>query len=170
MSDIYLDILKAMNLRRISYIVIGMSGINYYAENASQTMMTGDFDIFLKPDIKNVTKALQLLQEQEFSASTSKAAIRDLDRETVQSILDDGLNIACTTLYGHSIDLCLSVSGFTYDEMNENVKKVKVAGSSIRVGRLRDLLRSKEIADRPKDRMFLKRYRLLLEEEKERRG
>ena len=64
------------------------------------------------------------------------------------------------------VDICLEVSGFSFEELDKKTKTFKAGRTPIRVGRLRDILKTKEIAARPKDQLFLEKYRLLPEEKK----
>lgn len=68
--------------------------------------------------------------------------------------------------YGNMVDICLEVSGFSFEELDKKTKTFKAGRTPIRVGRLRDILKTKEIAARPKDQLFLEKYRLLPEEKK----
>lgn len=145
-------------------MVIGVSGINYYADDARHLIMTADFDIFLKPELNNLTKALKVMEEMEFTISTKKRITKRLDETSIKAILADRGTIVCTNPHGNIIEFCLEVSGFTYEELDRNVRVFHAGRSRIRVGSLQDLLRMKEIAARDKDLLFLKKYRQMLEE------
>ncbi|GAF74668.1 unnamed protein product, partial [marine sediment metagenome] len=123
------------------------------------------FDIFLEPDMGNVTSALECLEELGFTVSTREGLLGDPQPENLELVLSERMSLCCTTPYGHAIDLCLQVSGFSYDELNGDVKTFKAGKIPIRVGSLRKLLRMKEIAGREKDVLFLEKYRPLFEEE-----
>jgi len=45
--DPYAELVDKFNHRGVKYVVVGMSGINYYAANAKETFSTQDFDIFI---------------------------------------------------------------------------------------------------------------------------
>jgi hypothetical protein len=45
----YHEILRDLSRARVEFIVIGVSGINYFAKDASQVLSTADYDLFLKP-------------------------------------------------------------------------------------------------------------------------
>ncbi len=69
-----------------------------------------------------------------------------------------------TTPEGLMVELLLQISGYPFSEMAKDATTVTVHGVPVRVGQLRKLLRSKQLADRPKDRQFLQRYRAAIEE------
>lgn len=47
MRDPYLKIINGFNKIGVRYAVVGVSGINYYAEDSSRLVITGDYDMFL---------------------------------------------------------------------------------------------------------------------------
>jgi len=165
-QDIYTEIIGEFNRNKVSYIVIGVSGINYYARNAHNLIMTADYDIFLKPEATNVTKAIKILKAKGFTMVTKKGAIRRISKKAAEDIVRRKTALTCENFYGNMVDICLEVSGFSFEELDKKSKIFKGGRTSIRVGRLRDILKTKEIAARPKDRLFLEKYRLLLEEKK----
>jgi len=163
--DIYTEIIKAFNHNKVAYTVIGVSGINYYTKDAHSLIMTADYDIFLKPEVENVTKAIKILKAKGFTVVNKEGPIRRISKKRTEEIVRKKLNLTCENFYGNMIDLCLEVSGFGFEELDRKAKIFKAGRTSIRVGRLRDLLKTKEIAARPKDRLFLEKYKLLLKEE-----
>lgn len=163
-QDTYTEIIKAFNHNKVTYIVIGVSGINYYAKDAHNLIMTADYDIFLKPEVENVTKAIKILKEKGFTIVNKEKTIRRISKKEIEKIVRKKLNLTCENFYGNMIDLCLEISGFSFEELDKRSKSFKAGRISIRVGRLRDLLKTKEIATRPKDRLFLEKYKLLLKE------
>ena len=73
--------------------------------------------------------------------------------------------MVCENHYGNIVELCLHMSGSDFDELRQNAKEFRACRTRVIVGLLRDLLRSKEIANRPKGRLFLEEHRMLLTEE-----
>src|SRR3990172_4251517 len=145
-QDIYTEIIREFNHNRINYIVIGVSGINYYAGDVHNLIMTADFDIFLKPEVKNVFKALKILKSKGLSVSTKYEAVQRLSKKKIENIVRMGKSLSCSNPYGNIVDLCLQVSGFTFDELVKDANVFKAGRTPIRVGQLGKLLRMKEIA------------------------
>ena len=138
-----------------------MSGINYYARSIRDTFATMDFDFFLDPSLTNVGKALEVLKAMKFSLGTSEGALKLGEfKETVQACK----TLLATTPDGLMIELLLAISGYPFSEIAKDAVTFTVGGIPVRVGRLDKLLRSKQLAARPKDLQFLKRYQSLLEE------
>jgi len=159
----YAELLDKFNRQGVQYVVIGMSGINYYASNASETFSTQDYDIFIKPTIDNVEKAVLILKRSNYNATTSEgeitsARIKDITRHKKTIIAADP--------YGIIFELLLAVSGYTFGQMKRNAKIFVAEKVPIKVGNLYDLLTSKKLAGRAKDKLFLRRFKPMLSDKK----
>lgn len=159
--DPYLTVIRALNRVGVQYVVVGMSGINYYARRLSDTFATMDYDLFLKPTLPNVQKALRQLRRLGFSFGTSAGAMEEREWRTV---VRNRQTLVATSPDGLMVELLLAVSGYVFEELARDAATVTIRGTPITVGRLSKLLRSKRLAGRPKDRQFLRRYGALLGE------
>lgn len=157
--DPYQAVIRAFNRVGVRYVVVGMAGINYYARQPSEAFATMDYDLFLEPTLKNVQKALGQLKHLGFSIGTTKGA---LDPRALGTIVHDQRTLVATTSDGLMVELLLAVSGFTFAEFANDAATVTVRGTPITVGRLTKLLKSKQVANRSKDRAFLRRYAMVL--------
>lgn len=155
LADPYLAVIRRFNRLGIRYVVIGMSGINYYAQGPSETIVTMDYDVFIEPTLRNVQRAVRGLAALGFSVSTSAGAVPD----DLRPVLRARRTLMATTPEGFVVELLLQVSGFRFDGLAQDAKAFVVHGVLVRVGRLEKLLASKRAAGRPKDRGFLQRYR-----------
>lgn len=162
--DPYLRVLKALNQAGVRYVVVGMSGINYYAADPRETFSTMDYDIFLDPTKVNIEKTLAVLSKQKYTLSTSKGL---LDPKNLDQLIEDRNTLIATDSFGIMIEFLLQISGYPFSEIFRDAETFRVGNVPIKVGRLNKLIQSKKIADRPKDRLFLKRYQKMLKEKKE---
>ncbi len=160
-NDPYRTVIQTFNRGGVRYVVIGLSGINYYAGSAAETFVTMDYDIFVQPTLKNVTEAVRRLRRLGFSVGTSAGLLR---AGQLAEAVRRRRTLIATTVDGIAIELLLEVSGYSFAELAKDAATFKAQGVPITVGRLAKLLRSKHLAGRPKDRQFLQRYRSLLEE------
>lgn len=163
-SDPYRAVVRAFNRAGVRYVVVGMAGINYYAQQPSQTFGTMDYDLFLQPTLPNVHKALVQLQRLGFSLGTSRGALED---RAVRELVRNRRTLVATTPDGIMVELLLEVSGYTFEALAKDAATITVHGTPVTVGRLAKLLRSKRIASRPKDRAFLRRYEAFLDDVKD---
>lgn len=161
--DPYADLVAGLNKAGVDYVVIGMSGINYYASSARDTFGTQDLDLFLRPALANAVKTFRVFRDLGYEMSAEGKAIKERDlpdilrlKRTMVAVNPEGIMFECL----------FAVSGFTFRQLAGDASVFKAGDVLIRVGKLRKLLASKRAAGRPKDKLFLKRYELLLKETK----
>lgn len=159
--DPYEEVIQRFNQKGVRYVVVGMSGINYYALDARETFGTLDFDFFIEPTLSNVKKAVKILQDLGFTVSSGEGLLRP---EKLEELVFARRTLTGTTSDGLMVELLLQISGYPFSEMERDPATFTVQGIPIRVGRLNKLVHSKRLADRPKDRQFLKRYETLFKE------
>ena len=157
--DPYADLIAGLNKAHVDYVVVGMSGINYYASSARDIFGTQDLDLFLRPTLANVVKTFRVFQSlgknRSFPAVEEKDVREILRRKrTILAVNPDGITFKCW----------FSVSGFSFRQLAADASVFKAGDVLIRVGKLRKLLASKKEAGRPKDKLFLNRYEILLKE------
>lgn len=166
-GDPYHVLLTRFNQTGVRYVVVGMSGINYYAKKLSQMFGTMDFDLFLDPTLNNVKKALGGLEKLGFTIGTREGELGPVDQLAqgkLRQLVRNRVTFAGTTSEGLMVELLLQVSGYPFFELAKDAATFDAHGVPVRVGRLEKLLRSKKIAGRPKDLLFLRRYPFLKEE------
>ena len=73
--DPYGEIIERFNKAGIDYVVVSMSGINYYAQSARDAFMTYDYDIFLKPAFGNVSKAIMILHKAGYETVSTEGPV-----------------------------------------------------------------------------------------------
>lgn len=159
--DPYTELLSQFNKAQVEYVVVGMSGINYYALDAHGVFATLDFDVFINPTVANVSKAVSACRKLGYDAAVDG---KEMDKVTVKDVVIHKKTIVCSNSYGVLFDLILSVSGYTFAQMACDARIFNSVKIPIKVGQLRKLLRSKKAAGRKKDLLFLKRYKSILEE------
>jgi predicted nucleotidyltransferase len=159
--DPYAELIDRFNRKGVSYVVVGMSGINYYARDARGTFSTQDFDIFVNPTIPNIKKAVSILKELGYSVMVNG---QEAQEERIKDAVRRKNTIIATDAYGVMFELILAVSGYTFNQMELDAVIFDVSSVPIKVARLNKLLMSKKAAARDKDKIFLKRFRALLKE------
>ena len=162
MIDPYLEIIRKFNKEKAFYIIIGVSGINYYARDSRQIIMTADYDIFLKPELKNIKKALGIMRSLDYTLIVGNRTFTGLQNNDLEKLIKKRRTIVCENPEHNLIELCLEVSGYSFEELKRNARFFKAGKDKIQVAGLRDLLRMKMLAGREKDKLFLQKYSTLL--------
>src|SRR5262245_20210277 len=113
----YHQVLRELNRAGVEYVVIGVSGINYFAKDARQILSTADYDVFLEPTSQNIARAWKALHKSGFAVAVRKGdRLRALHRLSTR--VRDELARKRQTLVGLGpyqliVEALLSVSGFT---------------------------------------------------------
>jgi len=161
--------LKALSREKVEYLVVGVSGINYYAKDARQVISTMDYDVFIRPDAENLLRVVRAVLRHKCGLSylnqdKKLVAIHKPNLRLCSKLAENKSVLLATGPYHTVYDLVQEISGFTYDQMRAKAVKLKdkKLGFSFSVGRLEDLLESKRRAGRPKDILFIKKFKDVL--------
>ena len=160
-----LEALATLARAGVEFIVVGVSGINFYARDVSDTIVTADVDVFLSPRIEVLSSALAALRRAGFRFWAGDEPFLDFDdMESLANLVRSGANLTAENEAGARVDLMLSGSGLRYDDLAGDAVIFRLGDVEVRVGRLEKLLRSKELAGRPKDVAFLRLFAARLRE------
>lgn len=162
LRDPYQTVLRRFNRLGVRYVVVGMTGINYYARRPADTFATLDYDLSVEPTLENVERAMRGLLALGFTLGTAEGPV---GLRNLRTVVRQRRTLAATTTDGLMVELLLQVSGYPFSELAKDARTFSIRGVPVRVGRLGKLLRSKQLAGRPKDRAFLQRYQALLRDD-----
>ncbi len=152
-------ILAALAAADVDFVVVGVSGINFYARTPAEAFATLDVDAFVAPISENLRRALSVLSSRGYVFEAGGEPFVDIDDPDVLSrVVANGASLNAFHDEDGQVDLMTSVSGFSYPELDSDASVFEVAGSRVRVGRLEKLLRAKEASGRPKDIEFLRAF------------
>jgi hypothetical protein len=159
------DIFRVLAAHGVRYVVIGNLGATLHGS----PLVTNDIDLCPSRDDANLVALAAALTEMGARIRTGDAP--------------DGLPFACdaaflrqmkmvnlTTRFG-DLDLSFEPSGTTgYEDLRQRAVHIKFQdGLSTEIASLEDIIRSKEAANREKDRLALPTLRLLLQQIRARR-
>jgi hypothetical protein len=151
--------LVALAKAKLDFIVVGMFGINLHARSAAERFVTEDVDVLLEPSVTTLKAALRALSRGGFLFETAGEPFVDIDDESaLKNIIRYGATLRGTFDGSLVIDLMLSMTGFTHEEVSRDARRFRALGFDIRVGSLEMLLESKRRSGRPKDLRFLEYY------------
>jgi hypothetical protein len=161
-ADPYVDVCRRFEHAGVQYVIVGVFGINLYAQKAGQFITTADCDILVpaKPEI--LGKALKLLLEAGFLLEAGGEPLPEVDDVLLSGIVRARAAIRADRPDAR-IDLCLEIAGVTFDELWQDHRTFDVEEASVRVGDIGALVASKVAADRPKDRLFLELHKETIE-------
>ena len=160
----FLDACRALTAAGVRFVVIGVWGVNYYARSAGAAFATRDRDLFLPPDAGNLLLAWEACRSVQFTLWAGDEPLdTPQDLELAQAVV---ATRSLTTAFddaGTEVDLTLTMSGFSFAEVQAEKKDFDVEGVIVPVARLSHIVQSKANAGRPKDHLFLASHRELLD-------
>ena len=156
---------RALTLRSVRYVLIGVSGANLYAPAGQASFVTKDFDFFLPPDPDNLVRAWDACGSAGADLWRGDEPLdRPRDRWLAERMV---AGRALTRVTGPSdleVDLTLVMQGFDFETVWEERRTFLIEGVEIPTARLMHIVASKQAAGRPKDQLFLATHRDALEQ------
>lgn len=156
------EILAVLDRHDIRYVLIGgLAAILYGAPH-----LTTDVDIVPEEEVGNLERLSAALTELH-------ARIRVAGEDEGVPFVHDGASLRRVRIWNlvtdrGNLDISFVPSGTTgYDDLRRDIRVLQVRGIDVRVASLADVIRSKEAADRERDRAILPVLRTLLERERE---
>jgi len=152
-------IFRALSNHQVDYVLVGgLAGVVH-----GSPAMTNDADIVPRRSPTNLARLAAALRELE-------ARLRVADQpdgvafDPHPALLDSMAMLNMTTRCG-DLDLTFAPAALAdYDALVGASVEFELAGCRVKVAALRDIIRSKETANRPKDRVTLPILRALAEE------
>lgn len=155
----FLDAVAALVRAGVPFVVVGVGGINFYAADPADAVVTEDLDLLLARDPESLRLALRLLAELGFAFESGGEPLLDLDDESaLVGAVRSGACVSARHESGTALDLMLSGAGLAWDEVARDAAVFRIGEVEVRVGRLERLLRAKRMAGRPKDLEFLRLF------------
>lgn len=108
---------------------------------------------------QSVSEPLGGLARALSALSDEGVAFVDLEDELILGrITENGASVSAIHSEASELDLLTSIPGFDYARLSEDAATFEVSGARVRVSRLEELLKSKEVSGRPKDVEFLRAF------------
>jgi hypothetical protein len=154
--DPYVRACRDLEEAGVRYIIVGAFGVDLYARDAGCIIRTLDCDLLLPADPVVLGLAVAVLKKLGYSMQAGGEPV-DQDPELLRGIVRARGCIRAVRK-GARIDLPLQIEGCRFQALWKKHRRIEVGGVRLRVAPLRDILRSKKLANRPKDRLFLAAY------------
>lgn len=143
---------------RVPYVLVGITGLNYYAKDPGEAYGTQDIDVFVKPESRALRLTYQAAKKAGFEISHDGKPVRGPDQMAGLAGSISPILLISPDIY-LTVDILQSATGMTFDDFHRGHHIFKTAGSAVRVASLRNILKSKKLAGREKDITFLKVYK-----------
>jgi hypothetical protein len=163
--DALLPLVRALTEREVRFVVIGVSGANYWALGGSTIFTTKDRDLFLPLDADNLVRCWDACAAAGLELQSGREPLDSpRDRWLAERIVDRQAAVRATDGNELDVDLTLVMAGFDFETVWRERRGFMVDHVSVPVARLLHIVTSKHAAGRDKDRLFLATHREALRE------
>jgi predicted nucleotidyltransferase len=132
------EFLLALNEKKVNYVLVGGYSVIYHGFPRT----TGDLDLFVEVSNNNYDKLVQAFEL--FKMPTFDMTEDSFLNQSTINVYTFGRPPVC-------IEILKEISGFTFQEINENAIQTVFEGIPMKIIHLNDLRRNKEISGRSKD-------------------
>jgi len=157
--DAFERLARLLARANVRFVVIGLSGANYYARSGSTLFLTQDRDLFLPLDPDNTLAAWRACEALGLDLFCGREPLdRPRDRFLSERVIANRALVRATDGAGLDVDFALVMAGFNFEAVWAERRVFRVGAAEIPVARLSHIIASKRRAGRDKDRLFLKTH------------
>lgn len=154
--DAFARLVERLRRDGVRFVVIGLSGANYYARSAATLFVTQDRDLFLPPDPDKTLAAWRACEAFGLDLVCGAEPLdRPRDRLLAERVISSQALVRATDGAGLDVDFTFVMAGFDFERVWSRRRIFRVDDVEIPVARLADIVESKRRAGRDKDRLFL---------------
>lgn len=147
---------RALERRRVRYLLIGVSGANLYGPAGQAVFATDDFDLFLPLDAPNFVEAWAACTDVGCELTSGNEPLdRPHDLWLAERVIARRAVTRATGPNDLVVDLTLVMRGFEFDTVWAGCREFVVEGAVVPTARLLHIIESKQAAGRDKDKLFL---------------
>lgn len=154
----HIKVLREFLRKKIRFVLIGVFGINHYADSPEEAYSTLDCDTLIEPSPAQLLKAMRILSKHGYALESGVEPLVQLDAWLAKRILEHGAVITARKNGALTMDLVTKAAGPVFSQWWKKRKIFKVEKNLIPVGGLAMLIDSKQKSNREKDRQFLTLY------------
>jgi hypothetical protein len=132
------EFLLALNKKEVNYVLVGGYSVIYHGFPRT----TGDLDLFVEVSKSNYQKLVQAFEQ--FQMPTFDMTEDSFLHQTTINVYTFGRPPVC-------IEILKEISGFTFQEINNNALNTVFEKIPMKIINLNDLKRNKQISGRTKD-------------------
>ena len=156
--------LRSLKSANIPFLFFGMEALNMYSTNPAETFVTSDCDFLVSPELRkpaDVIAALRTVRWPEDVEIAYKSpggpGVLYNGRKWFSPRLDDRVTISIYTEGHYHMDIAFGDCGIPFEQMWRRSNRATFHGVEIRLASKEDIIRSKKMAGRDKDKGALDR-------------
>ena len=139
MTDPFAPLCRILATRAVRYLLIDVSGANFYTHPALPRFLTEDYDLFLPPDPENLVQAWAACDEAHLELWLGDEPLdHPRDRWLAERIIERRALTRVTGPDDLKVDLTLVMKGFDFETVWEDRRTFRVEGVEVPTARLTD--------------------------------
>ncbi|TPW20895.1 MAG: hypothetical protein FD126_1236 [Elusimicrobia bacterium] len=154
----HLGFLAALAKANVDYLLIGMMGLNHYAERPGDVFHTEDVDVLIAPRADGLRRACAALTRAGYELESNGEALGTVDAFLARRIVERRAVITGRHEHGLGVDIVLEARPYTFAQWRRFARRFRVDDIQVVCASQEMILRAKADAGRPKDKAFLKIY------------
>jgi hypothetical protein len=149
-------LVSRLNRAGVRFVVIGLSGANYYVRDADALFVTQDRDLLLPADATAVLASWRACEGLGLELSCAGEPL-DQPRDSLlaERVVANRALVSATDRAGLRVDFALVMTGFDFETVWGERRVFRIGRTQVPVARLAHIVESKRRAGRDKDRLFL---------------
>ena len=165
MTHPLLPLARALGRHGVRFLVIDVSGANFYGPQGQAVFVTEDIDLFLPDDPDNLLAAWNACHECGLSLSAGTEPLDEPpDRWLAERVVERRALTRASGANGLLVDLTLVMAGFDFHTVWAERRIFRIDDVEVPTARLRHIIESKHAAGRDKDKLFLATHKDALEQ------
>lgn len=154
----HLQVLAALNASGVDYLLVGALALGHYAPDAASFYVTADCDLLVRPTAANLRKALRVLVRCGYRLTAGGEPLVHIDSLVLKRLLERRIAVRSDSATGMPIDVLIDAIGYSYAQWRRTRKVFKVEGVRVPCAGLEQVMESKRLAGRDKDKKLLALY------------
>ena len=155
MSTPIVPVARELASRGVRYVLIGVSGANFWTPDTQPRFVTSDFDFFLPLDASNLVNAWSACEVLGLGLWVGDEPLDQPRDQWLAERMIERRMLTRVTGPELLLDLSLVMKGFEFDTVWNERRDFIVDGVPIPTASLRHIVESKQAAGRQKDQLFL---------------
>lgn len=151
----YEQLLSALVHAGVRFLVIGVSGANFYARRRDTLFVTQDMDLFFPTDPRNLLAAWEVCTSAGFELFAGGEPLgRPIDDWLARRVVQSRAAVRALNAANAKVDLSLTMAGCEFEDLWREKLTFHAGKAEVPVAPLHRIVESKRLAGRPKDHLF----------------
>lgn len=147
--------LAKLRAAQVDFVMVGAGALDHFVPETASVYLTADCDLLLRPTTANLRRALRALLACGYELSAGDEPLPALDALVLRRLHERRISVRAEKAGSLPLDLLLEAKGYTFAQWWKKRVWFRAGRTKIPCASLEQVLESKRLTDRPKDRLLL---------------